>query len=465
MYPKQLQTAKRKTPQMIRQGQAIRATFLYAAVIAFTLTLLFLLVRPDGAKSFFLSTTWTLPLLAALSVLPVMTPMYVFLLECIGTARILATVHPLASTQKTRFPNKGMSENVGGVDSSQKGGGGIVGSDDPFSPDGGVDKPPLKLLFRYMMATSSSRLFTESPMKALNAWRRRKAYLLSSSHTHASTGSNNQSKGGGAARQSFESTPDALLSIPPASLHLLEKLGVVTALTLIDDELACEPFSTPQQLLIPSGQGGLKLLDLCPVFDDDDAYSTDNEDNETSNHPSSSRNSNGGSRHQSRQNSDVYSIDSDDEPNDETLYNHALAAPARTLQKIRGTYRKRKRAGGRRELGNTGVSTSETCQQCRVDDDGEVEVQFEDPQFWMYLPSLKCIGLGCLLVDEGIVSKDNKRALAPENQFDHVNPTQKVSFGTGKSARNQPRGRNPRVLTPPEISLVDHLCHERERPQ
>jgi len=31
------------------------------------------------------------------------------------------------------------------------------------------------------------------------------------------------------------------------------------------------------------------------------------------------------------------------------------------------------------------------------DDDDDVVVQ-EDPQWWKHLPSLKCIGLGCLVV-------------------------------------------------------------------
>eukprot|EP00984_Skeletonema_dohrnii_P006175 scaffold2203_cov90-Skeletonema_dohrnii-CCMP3373.AAC.6 len=40
-----------------------------------------------------------------------------------------------------------------------------------------------------------------------------------------------------------------------ATAYQLGRLGVVTALTLtlINDELACDPFSTPQQLLILQG--------------------------------------------------------------------------------------------------------------------------------------------------------------------------------------------------------------------
>eukprot|EP00984_Skeletonema_dohrnii_P030615 scaffold22261_cov72-Skeletonema_dohrnii-CCMP3373.AAC.2 len=53
----------------------------------------------------------------------------------------------------------------------------------------------------------------------------------------------------GLSSKKVESSSGTLLNIPRrarASLYLLEELGVVTALTLtlIDDELACDPFST-----------------------------------------------------------------------------------------------------------------------------------------------------------------------------------------------------------------------------
>jgi hypothetical protein len=39
-----------------------------------------------------------IPLLAALGVLPIVGPVFFFLLEALGTARILVTVHPYASS-------------------------------------------------------------------------------------------------------------------------------------------------------------------------------------------------------------------------------------------------------------------------------------------------------------------------------------------------------------------------------
>ena len=69
-----------------------------------------------------------------------------------------------------------------------------------------ANNPPPWLIFRYLAATVSSRL-----------------------------------------QSSANSVSESLLTIPPASLHLLEKLGLVTAIALIHDELACEPHSTPQQ--------------------------------------------------------------------------------------------------------------------------------------------------------------------------------------------------------------------------
>jgi len=42
----------------------------------------------------------------ALSFLPTMTPLYLFILECLGTARILVTVHPFASNKTERLGQK-----------------------------------------------------------------------------------------------------------------------------------------------------------------------------------------------------------------------------------------------------------------------------------------------------------------------------------------------------------------------
>ena len=83
----------------------------------------------------------------------------------------------------------------------------------------------------------------------------------------------------------------SLVDFPGASLYLYEKLGVVTTLSLIDDELACDPVSAPQQLLLQTSSG-LKLLDLFPKYEEDD--SDDGSCHEDGSHDSSSSDSDWG---------------------------------------------------------------------------------------------------------------------------------------------------------------------------
>jgi len=370
LFLRKEQIAKHRPPAVLRQGKAIRITFFAIGLSAFFLTLLFLLVRPGGAKGFFQSYTCFLPIWAALSVLPVTTPVYLYLLECIGTSRILATAHPLASNQQW---NRELMDR------------------------GALIKPSAGLLFRYITATSSSRILTKFPIRS----------CMSS-------------------KKKVESSPDTLLNIPPASLYLLEKLGVVTALTLIDDELACDPFSTPQQLLIPSGQGGLKLLDLCPVYKEEDGED-DSEGMENGNNNPSPR--------LRRSNSVDVSSDSDDS-NDETRFNfnHSFYAPRKTLQNIR-KYKKKRFAGGKvRE-------EKEQDEEEREESKVSSEVQFEDPQWWKFLPSLKCIGLVASAFGEGLLTAEKHKK------------------------RKKPKASDGSISIS-KTSLIDHLCCvERERKQ
>lgn len=173
-----------------------------------------------------------------------------------------------------------------------------------------------------------------------------------------------------------------LMDFPIASLFLYEKLGVVTALSLIDDELACDPVSTPQQLLIPTSKG-LKLLDLFPKYDED---SDDESDDDK--HLSIRR----------RGGSIASSIDSDSEwgdnpPHENDNRSGAKNKKLQALIKFRRKYRKR------------------NLSSKKFEPPKPTEVQFEDPNWWKYLPSLKCIGLASLLVDspEQIESKDDSR--------------------------------------------------------
>jgi len=389
------------TPQILRQGEAIRVILSRFAVVVFIITIFILLVRPKGAQNFFQSTTYTLPLLAALGVLPVVTPLFLFWVECIGISRILASVHPLSSNQKR---SKSGGDNNTSVYRQSSVMSLVREHSHTDNRHSGIDKPSAWLLCRYLMATSTHRLFTKSLIKRITSW--------------------------GNQKQRSVASLDALLSIPPATTYLLEKLGVVTALALVDDELACEPFSTPQQLLIPSDQGGFTLLDICPVVSDD-AYSSDDDSNDNIN---SSR--------------DFDSAHSDDS-HDVTQYKHSFSAPARTLRRIK-KYRGRKKSKRRKDL-------HQNHQNCMNVDD---EVQFEDPNWWKHLPSLKSIGLGCVLVEDYKQSRHCHSSTNEEVDLQPpTNPSQKVSFDTTTNGKS-------RHLTRVESSLVDHICcDQRERKQ
>ena len=228
----------------------------------------------------------------------------------------------------------------------------------------------------------------------------------------------------------FGNSAPQLVCIPPASTFLLEKLGVATAFTIIDDELVCEPYSIPQQLLIPSGNG-LKLLDLCPTHESDS-----DDDSEALNKPSGRRR--GKSYGSSQDGSDS---DSDDEPRFSSM------ATKKTINAIR-----RRRRQRNIKL-NRSPSKQEASQDVATSDD--TGIQFEDPLFWHYMPSLKCIGLACLLVDdhsdaEDVAIRSSSLVLSSSsqdsNQDGHVLPL------------------SPR-LEEIEKALVRHICSERDRPQ
>lgn len=165
-----------------------------------------------------------------------------------------------------------------------------------------------------------------------------------------------------------------LIDFPIASSALLEKLGVVTVLAVVDDELACDPNSIPQQLLIPTNKG-LKLLDLFPKYDDED-MDDDSEDEEFK-ESKRLRAGSAGSYHDS---------DSDwgdtENPEEKHGYNRRL----KVLAKMRKRYR------------NHGQSMRKSATDNLRK--ANVEVMFEDPTWWHHLPSLKCIGLTSLLVDD-----------------------------------------------------------------
>ena len=259
-----------------------------------------------------------LPILAALGVLPVVAPAFLFFLEVLGTARILTTVHYYAST----------------------------------SQDVEECQTRTRLLFRYILATSLSRLslwaFAASVRRCLQ-------FVCPRVVTGPSV---KRSK---------------LVRVPPASVNLLEKLGVATAFALVDDELVCEPQSIPQQLLVPSGKG-LKLLDLCPAYEGDSDAESDSEAMSIT-------------RKRGK------SFDSDSDSEDGTQKFHSTLRRKVLPRRLR---RHKSRLHTRRE------------NEAEEKEPSRFEIQFEEPNWWQYLPSLKCIGLACLLLDdkEGIANSE-----------------------------------------------------------
>lgn len=404
------------TPQVLRQGEAVRCILQIFSIVAIVSTGCVLLLRPGGAENFFQNPTWTLPLLAALGVLPVSTPVFLFWVECCGVSRILATVHHFASKQnQPKVEPEGIQNNV------------RSSGDYSTVEHRGLESPSLWLVCRYLMTTSTHRLFRKSLVKKISSW-----FHLSEKQCPSS------------------SSADSLLSIPPASLHLLEKLGVVTALALVDDELACEPHSSPQQLLIPSGsgQGGFTLLDICPV-----CYSTDDGESEE-------KDANPPSRRQSS-----VSFDSDDS-NEDVRFVHSFSAPRRTLRKFATNYRKknyldirRRQSGAYQGSGQvSGFSTG-----VGSDDRGD-QFEFEDPEWWTYLPSLKAIGLACLMVEERTQPKKRQNFEAYDERARTNSQFPKVAFRFGESSQSD--GDQSRSLSPVETSLIDHICcDERKRKQ
>lgn len=301
----------------MRQLEAVRAVFSIVAIVVLLLTTIILFSRPDIASSG-LSLILPLPFLAALGVLPLTGPSCLAFIEVLGTSRILASYHQVASLRQG-----GALETQAHMD---------------------------KLLLRYVLATVSNRL-------SLQGTGRRFRMTLCSLYKRI--------KG-----KELDVSGSNLVRVPPASMNLLEKLGVATAFTLVDDELACEPDALPQQLLVPSGKG-LKLLDICPTYEE---QSDDESESGTV----------GRSNGKFNEGEDNYS----DSDSDDGFQHHAhIPSGRKRLRLLKKHYKK-------------GLLDSRSNVE---DDDNEPdahEVQFEDPLWWQHLPSLKCIGLACLLVDE-----------------------------------------------------------------
>lgn len=151
---------------------------------------------------------------------------------------------------------------------------------------------------------------------------------------------------------------DDLIHVPPASSYLFEKLGVVTYLALVDDELVCCPVSHPHELLLPTDRG-MKLLKFY------------------------------------RQDTDVISVSaSSDSGNSDVVTLPRSSTATRNISVSSSSFGEKRFNLAHNQL-------------------DELEVEFEDRNYWQYLPSLKCIGLCCLLVDS---EKDHKYPLNVETR-------------------------------------------------
>lgn len=321
-----------------RQVLEVRKLLAIVALVCLTLTAFVIFVR-SGAVDGDLSLILPLPFLAALGVLPVVSPTFLFFTEMIGTARILATVHKYSGTK---------------VDSSET----------------GRMSVKFRLLFRYVLATILSRL---------SLWQ---LFISISDMLPCFS--------------PFHFNKDKLIRVPPASLCLLEKLGVATCFAVIDDQIVCEPHAIPQQLLIPSAKG-LKLLDLCLAHDTDSDYESDDSD----------RNSSDSSENDASQSGQFLSV-------------------------------RRRRAFARKKLKRK-VSKGESSygEQSQSTDDSALGVQFEEPSWWQYLPTLKCIGLASLAIDD------------------------KKDLGTLLYEAGEPLRGHPNALSTARSRLVPYVCCER----
>lgn len=387
------------SPQICRKVHAFRRALQVLSMFTLTLTFILIFVRPTSSD---LSLLLPLPLLASLGTLPVCTPVYVFFLEVFGTARILTTAHPFAS----RTSSTGIFDNQESTATNAR-----------------------SLFWRYTLNAVFSRLFKNENTRHFRSILTRCIVFLCSC---------------GRRRKDHESALDDLddlIKIPPASTYLLEKLGVVTALTLVDDELACEPYSTPQQLLIPSGNG-LKLLDLCPNFGDEDAMELDSVDERGEYGLRSKRRSKsfGDSSHDS---------DSDDDESEEgEIYQH-VSAPKRTLQALRQRYKKTAAAlSVKKSISRSGrINKYDALLE-------ENEVIFEDPLWWQYLPSLKCIGLACALMEYENTAEPTRSSTK--------NLKEKKSKSSVSIRSEGQRGDSIQSAT---TSLVDHISRRHEQSQ
>jgi len=388
-------SVEKRSPQIHRQAMAIRNFLFILGITIFLLTFILLLVRPNILEDDGWAFLLPLPFLSILGVLPMTMPLQITFLEAIGTSRILSTVHPLTTSFSSSSSVSGTNNNnaitnyiVDGKLRECRGG---------------------RLFVRYFWEVLRSRLLPEEM-----PWTKR---LL----RHCQRD---------------------LLPVPPVRAYLLEKLGVATALCLIDDDLACEPYSMPQQLLIPSSHG-LKLLDICPFFEDDSEIAdSDDAANDFR------------QQQRKRTNSINSSLVSDSDSDSTTTAPHHLRTMRPTLRRKWRNAKKALHLSSTKQQQVRIVRSRSDVSDALVSEESKAEtnpckVQFEDPTWWQYLPSLKCIGLACLLSD-GDIEADHRR-----RKSDSI-----TSFESSSAAQQPQTALDSCVL-----SLVRHIGVFPQRPQ
>ena len=205
---------------------------------------------------------------------------------------------------------------------------------------------------------------------------------------------------------------------------------MATAFTLVDDELACEPQSIPQQLLIPSGKG-LKLLDLCPAYESD---SSDDEQSTDSSFMAVTR----------RRRARSKSLDDSDSESDEGRRPNKGGSGV-----LRRKILLKRMRRWRTEL-HRSVRSDDDETQGTLAGGIRYDVQFEDPNWWQFLPSLKCIGLACLMHEE------QKKTEVDEDEVS-------TSTVDQDDLRNTPHGHAMQAGA--RSALVKLVCHERQSRQ
>lgn len=364
-----------RKPQAARQLETVRGRLSVVGGIIFVVTAIVLFSRFDQSMDLYLALP--IPFLAAIGVFPFTGPICLIFIEALGTARILASYHPVAIKRQENPTHSVMETHM--------------------------------LVLRYFLATISNRLSLHYLTQKVHHMLRCLCRLLN------------------VPDELFQTSE--LVRVPPASLNLLEKLGVATAFTLVDDELVCEPHAIPQQLLIPSGKG-LKLLDLCPNYEDES-------DGEGDPSFTSIRKDKGDSFFMSIRKDKEGDWNDSDSESDSGLENHHHYVPTRRKRRrLLSKVRKERKEG---KTGDDDCSTDSN--------DSDHDVQFEDPLWWQHLPSLKCIGLACLLVDE-----------QDENASDHF--TKRVQLSNPEPMPNPP-GDTASYKT----DLVRLICAEQRRMQ